>query len=82
MRFSCGHEISDSEVLRAAGVIRARMRRSHRGGRPPKQHSCRWCPTKCLGKLALELHERECSERPTGLVPITADELIAWSSPG
>jgi hypothetical protein len=81
MRFS-SQDPTDAEILRAASSIRSRMRKRHGGGRPPKQHDCRWCGIECLGLHALDEHERSCDQRPSGeLVPVTSDEMaaLAWT---
>jgi hypothetical protein len=62
MRFST-LEPTDQEVLRAAAAIRSRMRKSHRGGRPPRSWACPWCNATCIGRKALEAHQCRCWTR-------------------
>jgi hypothetical protein len=64
MRFSCGHEIADEEILQAAGAIRSRLRKSHHGGRPRGKYTCRWCSATCMGMKVLGEHELFCRAKP------------------
>jgi hypothetical protein len=76
-------EISDAEILRAAGRIYAGRRKVHAGA-PRKLRECRWCRTGIEGRRELERHERECAQRPAGgYAPITVDDIarMAWRGP-
>jgi hypothetical protein len=53
-------ELTDSEILAAAGRIRSQLRRKRAGGRPPQPHRCVWCDQEVLGLGPLRRHQAEC----------------------
>ena len=69
-------ELADSVILAAAGRIYASRRKTCAG--PTRVFCCRWCNAEIRGRIPLEAHERDCTQRPSGdLVGVTDADLIA-----
>jgi hypothetical protein len=58
-------EVSDVEILRAAGAIYQARRKVH-AGPPRKQVPCAWCTRVFDGHAALESHQRKGCEQSLG----------------
>jgi hypothetical protein len=69
-------DVGVEEVLRAAGRVYQARRKVHGG--PTRVFSCRWCSGEIRGRAALDLHERNCTEKPSGdLVEFTSADMAA-----
>ena len=76
MRLSCGHEIDDGEILRAAASLRSRKRKHHHGGRPFARYRCPRCGVELLGKAMFHAHLSACPAPPP--TPMTPEDLTPW----
>jgi hypothetical protein len=74
-------DIDNSVILAAAGAIYA-SRRKRFGGPPLHAFHCRWCHAEVRGRVALDQHERGCSQQPSAdLTEFTGADLVPWTEP-
>jgi hypothetical protein len=79
----CECEIADSAITSEAARIYNRRRKAHRG-QAPRTFTCRWCGVAIQTRAAIELHTRDCSQRPaSGLAEVSAEDMaaLAWMPP-
>jgi hypothetical protein len=70
-------DVAECEILRVAGVVSQARRRTH-GGPPKHSFNCRWCDGEVRGRAALDRHERDCSQRPSGdLIEVSEGDMVA-----
>jgi hypothetical protein len=76
----CESELPEALIMSAAARIAVGRRKVHKGAEP-KTFACEWCSAKCVGRVALEKHQRDCEKRPEGLVEVTPEDMraLAWS---
>jgi hypothetical protein len=76
----CQTEIADHEVLREAGRIRVKLRKTNGGGRPVGLYQCKYCAVLQHGRGMLRDHETVCDRRPKELLfPISDAEVAAMA---